>query len=348
MRAAQAGALVLLTGGLLNAAVASAFADPAPPGRVAEDPGWEPDLTAPRPAEPRPAEPGPVSSLPGASLPPPVAVAPPSTPSTPTGTPLPQDAGGNGGGEKPGPSAESGRAGEERSGHGPAADGRDAGRAGGGRAEDGREGADGEEHAAADSEWEQRPHDAARQEHEHERAQKPERASRPEARREGHEAPRRDRTPDRPSTAPDRGRETRSPSKPRRPVEKRRSPRKAPEASRTTRQDQGRKDVLGIAGSLSGIPYVWGGTSTRGFDCSGYTQHVFRKAGVSLPRTAAQQQRATTRVRDPRPGDLVFFGTPAHHVGIYAGDGKMYDAPRTGRTTGLHRIWSSNVTYGRP
>jgi len=293
-------------------------------------------------------------------------------PPTPTETALPQDAGGSavadgevGGTDDHGPSAENGRVEGGRAGRDPAADGRDEGRAEEGRAandraDDGRadvdrEDADGEEHDAADPGREQAQGDTARQEQQQEQKRERERERtqaerdrRPEARREGPEVPRRDRTPDRPSTAPDPGRETRSPSKPRRPVEKRRSPRTAPEASRTTRKDQGRKDVLGIAESLSGIPYVWGGTSTRGFDCSGYTQHVFRKAGVSLPRTAAQQQRATTRVRDPRPGDLVFFGSPAHHVGIYAGDGKMYDAPRTGRTTGLHRIWSSNVTYGRP
>lgn len=106
--------------------------------------------------------------------------------------------------------------------------------------------------------------------------------------------------------------------------------------------------ALGVAADLTGIPYVWGGTSTRGFDCSGYVQHAFGRAGVKLPRTAAEQQRATRRVSDPRPGDLVFFGSPAHHVGIYAGNGRMYDAPRTGKTTGLHRIWSKSVTYGRP
>ena len=103
--------------------------------------------------------------------------------------------------------------------------------------------------------------------------------------------------------------------------------------------------VLGIASSLSGIPYAWGGTSTAGFDCSGFTQYVFRQAGVSLPRTAGAQRAATTYVSNPVPGDLVFFGT--YHVGIYAGNGMMYDAPSSGQTTGLHKIWSSAVTYGR-
>lgn len=119
-------------------------------------------------------------------------------------------------------------------------------------------------------------------------------------------------------------------------------------SSRPRAQKPGGHRILDAAASLTGIPYVWGGTSVRGFDCSGYTRHVYGRAGVSLPRTAAQQQRAVRRVRSPKPGDLVFFGSPAHHVGIYAGHGRMYDAPRRGRTTGLHRIWSSNVTYGRP
>lgn len=101
------------------------------------------------------------------------------------------------------------------------------------------------------------------------------------------------------------------------------------------------------AAGLSGIRYRWGGTSTKGFDCSGFTQHVYGRVGVELPRTAAAQQRFAKKTNDPRPGDLVFFGRPAHHVGIYAGKGKMYDAPRTGKHTGLHRIWSPNATYGR-
>ncbi|AKT52485.1 hypothetical protein ADJ73_00820 [Arsenicicoccus sp. oral taxon 190] len=105
--------------------------------------------------------------------------------------------------------------------------------------------------------------------------------------------------------------------------------------------------VLRTAASLSGIYYRYGGTSTSGFDCSGFTGYVFRANGKSLPRTAAAQQAATRRVSAPQPGDLVFFGSPAYHVGIYAGGGMMYDSPRTGRTTGLHKIWSSNVTYGR-
>jgi len=107
--------------------------------------------------------------------------------------------------------------------------------------------------------------------------------------------------------------------------------------------------VLGIAASYTGIYYRYGGTTPAGFDCSGFVQFVFGQAGKSLPRTATAQAQATQRVSNPQPGDLVFFGTPgyASHVGIYAGNGMMYDSPRTGKTTSLRAIYSSNVFYGR-
>ena len=106
--------------------------------------------------------------------------------------------------------------------------------------------------------------------------------------------------------------------------------------------------VLGIAASLAGIYYIYGGTTTAGFDCSGYTQFVFAKVGINLPRTAEEQRQAVTPVSDPRPGDLVFFGSPAYHVGIYAGNGMMWDSPTTGSPIALRAIWSSNPSYGRP
>lgn len=105
--------------------------------------------------------------------------------------------------------------------------------------------------------------------------------------------------------------------------------------------------VLGIAASLAGIYYIYGGTTTAGFDCSGFTQYIFNKVGISLPRTAEQQRQFATPVSDPQPGDLVFFGAPAHHMGIYAGNGMMWDSPRTGSAVSLRSIYSSGVTYGR-
>jgi cell wall-associated NlpC family hydrolase len=79
-----------------------------------------------------------------------------------------------------------------------------------------------------------------------------------------------------------------------------------------------------------GVPYVFGGTSTNGFDCSGYVQHVFAMLGISLPRTADAQFDAGHRVVGGiKPGDLVFFQTyaaGASHVGIYLGNGKFVHA----------------------
>ncbi|WP_338749101.1 NlpC/P60 family protein [Janibacter alittae] len=105
--------------------------------------------------------------------------------------------------------------------------------------------------------------------------------------------------------------------------------------------------VLATAASLVGTPYRYGGTTPSGFDCSGFTQYVFAKHGISLPRTAEQQRQATTRVSSPQPGDLVFFGAPAYHMGIYAGNGMMYDSGNSRVPVSKRAIWTSNVTYGR-
>jgi cell wall-associated NlpC family hydrolase len=106
--------------------------------------------------------------------------------------------------------------------------------------------------------------------------------------------------------------------------------------------------VLGIASSLAGIYYIYGGDTTAGFDCSGFTQYVFAKMGINIPRTAEEQRQAVTAVSNPQPGDLVFFGSPAYHVGIYAGNGMMWDSPHTGTAVALRAVWSSSPTYGRP
>ncbi|MGP6159522.1 MAG: C40 family peptidase [Vulcanimicrobiaceae bacterium] len=81
--------------------------------------------------------------------------------------------------------------------------------------------------------------------------------------------------------------------------------------------------------SFVGVPYVWAGASSSGFDCSGFTQYVFKQLGVAIPRTADAQFAAGRPVSDPLPGDLVFFQTydwGASHVGIYLGGGYFLNA----------------------
>ena len=96
----------------------------------------------------------------------------------------------------------------------------------------------------------------------------------------------------------------------------------------------GKKDVtrlLNIAMRFGGVPYVWGGETPAGFDCSGFVQYVFRQIGVNLPRTADVQYELGRKVlqSELQPGDLVFFETyepGASHDGIYVGDGKFIAA----------------------
>jgi peptidoglycan DL-endopeptidase CwlO len=105
--------------------------------------------------------------------------------------------------------------------------------------------------------------------------------------------------------------------------------------------------IVGIAKSLFGVPYVYGGRTPNGFDCSGLTSYVYRQAGITIPRTASAQKAAATPVSSPRPGDLVFFGYPVYHVGIYVSPGTMIDAQRPGTTIGYHSIWTKPSGYGR-
>lgn len=90
--------------------------------------------------------------------------------------------------------------------------------------------------------------------------------------------------------------------------------------------------VIATAKQYLGVPYVWGGSTPSGFDCSGFTSYVYRSVGISLPRTSRAQQNVGTRISlsQVQPGDLVFRGSPAYHVGIYIGGGQYIHAPQTG------------------
>nr|WP_246241932.1 NlpC/P60 family protein [Flexivirga aerilata] len=111
--------------------------------------------------------------------------------------------------------------------------------------------------------------------------------------------------------------------------------------------DAGLSAVVSIARKYLGVPYVWGGSSpSQGFDCSGLTSYVYKQAGLSIPRTASQQQRYMKATTNPQPGDLVFFGYPAYHVGIYIGNNQMIAAPKPGDVVKQQQIWTTPAGYG--
>ncbi len=91
--------------------------------------------------------------------------------------------------------------------------------------------------------------------------------------------------------------------------------------------------LVATAASYLGVPYVWAGEKPKsGFDCSGLLLYVFRQHGIQLPHYSGFQAKMGVAVAlaDIRPGDVVAFGTPVHHIGMYVGDGLFIHAPRTG------------------
>lgn len=93
-----------------------------------------------------------------------------------------------------------------------------------------------------------------------------------------------------------------------------------------------RSEVVNIARRYLGAPYVWAADGPNSFDCSGFTMFVYRQVGVSLPHSSRAQINYGERVSmsDLAPGDLVFFGSPIHHVGMYVGGGNYIHAPNSG------------------
>ena len=105
-----------------------------------------------------------------------------------------------------------------------------------------------------------------------------------------------------------------------------------------------RASIIGIAKKYLGVPYRYGGTTPKGFDCSGYVMFVYRKSGIKISRSIKLQFYRGKRVylKNALPGDLVFFKTSRYkrisHVGIYMGNNKFIHAPRTGRTVSYGSI----------
>ena len=110
-----------------------------------------------------------------------------------------------------------------------------------------------------------------------------------------------------------------------------------------------RQSVLNYAAQFLGVPYVYGGSTPSGFDCSGFTSYVFKNTVSSIPRVAQAQYDATTRVSrdDLLPGDLVFFGSSTSsisHVGIYVGSNQFIHAPSTGDVVKYSSLTGSYAT----
>lgn len=102
--------------------------------------------------------------------------------------------------------------------------------------------------------------------------------------------------------------------------------------------------IIAEAAKYVGTPYVGGGSTPAGFDCSGFVSYVYGQFGISLPRSSGAYYNVGTRVSSPQPGDIIV--TPGH-VGLYAGPNLQIDAPRPGKTLQFRPIWQSNPTYVR-
>lgn len=110
-------------------------------------------------------------------------------------------------------------------------------------------------------------------------------------------------------------------------------------------------NIINITAQQIGIPYLWGGTTTKGFDCSGLLYYSFGKSGVVIPRVARDQQKVSVKIdyADIKPGDLVFWNNPATHVALYVGEGKIIEAPRTGLNVRCRYISlnEKGISFGR-
>ena len=109
-----------------------------------------------------------------------------------------------------------------------------------------------------------------------------------------------------------------------------------------------RAAAAALAAALVGSPYRYGGAAPDGFDRSGLVWYVYHEVGVGVPRTAAEQRIAIhpVDVDHLEPGDLLFFQTPADHVGVYVGGGEFVHAPASGRSVERVRLNSPFFLLG--
>ena len=109
--------------------------------------------------------------------------------------------------------------------------------------------------------------------------------------------------------------------------------------------------VMSSVAKQSGKPYKWGAAGPRSFDCSGLVQYSYKLAGKSIGRTSGQQMAGRRIPKTERKkGDILVFlrGSTAYHSAIYAGDGMMWEAQKSGTRVGKHKIWSTKYVVRRP
>ena len=130
--------------------------------------------------------------------------------------------------------------------------------------------------------------------------------------------------------------------------------------SSPSRGDDGRRsktiDIISTAKKYLNVPYVFGGTTTSGFDCSGYTSFVYKQHGITLPRTSEEQAQTGTTVgkANLQPGDLLIFSNTYRsgpsHTGIYLGSNQFIHASSAGEgviISELNTYYNNHLSYGR-
>ncbi|MHB1138131.1 MAG: C40 family peptidase, partial [Microthrixaceae bacterium] len=130
------------------------------------------------------------------------------------------------------------------------------------------------------------------------------------------------------------------------------APAPTPEPLPASAPRSGAGGAIAAAQTMLGVPYRYGGSTPSGFDCSGLMLWSWNQVGVSLPRTSGAQRAATQRItRDQlQPGDLVFYGNPVSHVGMYVGGGQMIHSPHTGdvvKISPIDRMGGKSMSFGR-